>query len=117
MPHKFQKGDPVFHKGEGYTSIRGFYNVTEVGRNGDIYRVTDMNGDFTDADEEELEAIEYAVFTRLDYGWPIIIPVYDEPLFNSYIDSNRYEFICRGQAKVCIDRETEILKELESASH
>ena len=114
MPHKFQKGDPVFHKGEGYENIRGFYNVTEVSKDGTIYRITDVNEDFTDVTEDEIEHTGYSVFTRVDHGWPIIIPVYDEPLFNSYVNSNLYEFVCRGSARQCIDRQTEILKTLDS---
>lgn len=118
MPHKFKKGDPVFHKGEGYETIKGFYIVTEVGRDGDIYRVTDSQGEYTDADEDELEPVQYCVFRRVEHGWPIIIPVYDEPLMNSYINSTLYsKETWIGTAHECIEKQKEIWKELESASH
>lgn len=117
MPHKFQKGDPVFHKGEGYENIAGHYNVTEVSKDGTIYRVTDANDDFTDANEEELEHVLYAVFTRVEHGWPIIIPAYDQPLYKYYLNSGIYKFICEASARECIEEQTKILKALESASH
>lgn len=115
MPHKFQKGDPVFHKGEGYETIRGFYNITEVGKDGSIYRITDPQGKYTDVDEDEIEPVEYCVFTRADHSWPIIIPVHDTALMNNYTNSTLYnEETWRGTARECIDRQNEILKALET---
>jgi len=115
MAHKFQKGDPVFHKGEGYETIRGLYNVTEVGKDGNVYRVTDSQGEYTDADEDELEHALYAVFIRIDHGWPIIIPVYDKPLYKSYWNSNLYRFVRESTIKNCVEEQINILKKLESA--
>ena len=115
MAFKFKQGDPVFHEGIGYNSVRGVYTVQQVGRDGMIYRIVDNNLDFTDADEGEITHVTYAVFTRVPEGWPIIVPVYLEKMYKGFLNSNLYRFVMESTAAGCLEEQLAILEKLDIA--
>lgn len=113
MAHKFKEDDIVYHKGEGYQNIAGLYRVEKVSKDGTIYRVVDIENKYTDADEDELEALAYAVFVNIEHGWPIIIPVYNKALYEEFLKPEKgYRRECRGNILTAIEAQTNILKGL-----
>src|SRR5215831_9168193 len=116
MPYKFKQGDPVFYHATGEDlKFRGHYTVQMPKSKGESYRIVDANNELTDADEDMLSHVMYAVFTRVPEGWPIIVPVWDEPLYNSYLHSDMYKFVCESTIAGCADEQVNILRALEAA--
>lgn len=115
MPHRFRKGDPVFYtpKDKDFENLKGMYTVEEPNKEGDIYRIADSGGNFTDADEGELDPLMYAVFIKVEGGWPIIIPLYDEALYQHYSNSELYKLHLGSTADICIREMASILRKLE----
>lgn len=114
MPFKFQETDPVFYRGEpGFEGLAGLHTIKEVSKDGKTYRIIDAHGGYTDVDEDYLEHVTYGVFVRKDHGWPVIVPCHDVPIYNRYVDSALYDFVCNSSAKGCIDEMEKIVKKLD----
>jgi hypothetical protein len=115
MAFRFKQGDPVFHKKvQGLNSIEGLYTVQKVSLDGMIYRLIDSRLDYTDANESELQPVVYSVFIRIPEGWPIIIPVYLDKMYNAYRANNeRWKFICHGNIAECAEEQIKIWNKLE----
>lgn len=115
MPHRFKEGNPVFYTPNQpeFINLKGVYTIHKANSEGTVYRIMDGGGEFTDADEEELQAAIYSVFVRKDTGWPIIVPTYDEKLYKHYKESETYSFHLGGDALNCIKEQLLLLKRLE----
>lgn len=122
MPFKYKKDDLVLYKGEPeFENLAGLYVIDEVGKDGTTYRITDPTGGYTDTDEQYIDPVSYAVFTRWSdvpgiHGWPIIVPNYLTELYNGMLNSDMYKFQFEGTAIEAIKFQTDILKKLEQAT-
>lgn len=114
MAYKFQQGDAVFHTSTPEApNVTGLYTVQQVGTDGMVYRLVDRNGDYTDADETQMEEVEYALFTRIPEGWPIVIATYDKVMHKRFLNSDRYKYVLAGSPIVVLDAQALILAKLE----
>lgn len=115
MPHRFKPGDPIFYtpKEKEHEVLKGMYNIIKPNSDGTVYRIVDKNGDFTDADESEIQPLIYAVFILTKHGWPIIVPIHDEKLYNHFCNSENYKFHIGGPADICIKEQIRIMQKLE----
>lgn len=105
MANKHKRNDFVLHEGE-------LYIIKEVNKDGDIYRIEDMQGQFTDVFENQLTPIEYCLFTSVELGIPLIVPDYLNALIEALNESKHYKLEIKGSVATCIEMQDEILKKL-----
>jgi hypothetical protein len=114
MAYKFQQGEPVYHTSTPEApNVTGFYTVQHVGTDGMIYRLIDKDGNYTDANEDEITHLKYGLFARIPEGWPIIVPMHIKDLYVRFLQSTRYRLVEYGPIATMLERQTEILIKLE----
>lgn len=94
MPNKYQKDQVVYHFSQ---FASGVGTISEVNKDGDLYRVDLKEGGFTDAWEDEIGT--HILFHVQDN--PTLVVKADDPLVEEYLKNSDYTVLAAEDETTC----------------